>query len=89
MPTASLPTLTATSAFYYVVSNAGPVPRDQVDSQVVSNVNSLGTSGGFWTDQHNTGFGNSGYGVIVGGQALPTPMAQACRTIGNPPRASA
>ena len=71
VPTASLPTLTATNAFYYVVSNAGPVPRDPVDSQVVANVNSLGTSGGFWTDQHNTLLGNSGYGVIVGGQGLP------------------
>ena len=69
--TVNLPTLTAQNAFYTVVSNAGPVPRDQVDSQVVNNVLSLGTSGMFWTYQTSTGLGNSGYGVITGGNALP------------------
>ena len=67
----SLATLSATAAYFNVVSNAGPVPRDPVDSQVIGNVLSLGTSGMFWTTQVSTGLGNSGYGVIVGGTPLP------------------
>jgi autotransporter-associated beta strand protein len=69
--TAALPTLTATAAYYTVVSNAGPVPRDPVDSQVVGNVLSLGAAGTLWTSQIATGLSGSGYGVIVGGAALP------------------
>jgi autotransporter-associated beta strand protein len=68
---AALATLTATAAFYDVLSTAGPVPRDPVDSQVVSNVLSLGTQGGFWVTQESTGLGNNGYGVIISGTALP------------------
>jgi autotransporter-associated beta strand protein len=68
---ASLATLSATAAYYNVVSNAGPVPRDPVDVQIIGNTLSLGTSGMFWTSQVSTGLGNSGYGVIISGTALP------------------
>ncbi len=69
--TGSLPTISAQSAYYNVVSNAGPVPRDQVDNLVVADILSLGHTGFLWTTQGSTNLGNSGYGVIVGGQALP------------------
>ena len=67
----SLASLTAQQAFYDVVSTAGPLPRDQVDGQVVSQVLSLGKAGMRWDNQTSTGFGNDGYGVITGQQALP------------------
>jgi autotransporter-associated beta strand protein len=68
-PTTALPTLSTNAAYYSVVSNAGPQPHDQVDSLVASNVVSLGHSGGLWSSQTATGFGNDGYGVIAGGTA--------------------
>jgi len=71
LPTTSLPTLTAANAFYYVVSEAGPIPRDQVDAQVIGNFLSLGTQGTLWSYQTNTGLGNNGYGVITSGNTLP------------------
>ena len=75
--TATLPTVTATAAFYDVVSNAGPLPHDQVDSQVVTQTLSLGTQGRRFNTQTDTGLINTanpewdGYGVIVSGTALP------------------
>jgi autotransporter-associated beta strand protein len=69
--TASLPTLTAANAFYPVVSNAGPLPHDPVDSQVVTQVLSLGTQGSILGTQTDTGLSNDGYGTIVGQAALP------------------
>jgi len=69
--TTSLPTISAAAAFYDVISNAGPVPHGQVDSQVVGNVLSLGNQGMLWGNQTSTGLGNDGYGVIVGGLPLP------------------
>jgi autotransporter-associated beta strand protein len=69
--TATLPTVTAQAAFYDVLSNAGPVPRDQVDSQVVTQTLSLGTQGRRFNTQTDTGLGNDGYGTITGGAALP------------------
>jgi autotransporter-associated beta strand protein len=69
IPTTALPTLSTNATYYSVVSNAGPQPHDQVDSLVASNVVSLGHSGGLWSSQTATGFGNDGYGVIAGGTA--------------------
>jgi autotransporter-associated beta strand protein len=75
--TVTLPTLTATAAFYDVVSSAGPLPHDQVDSQVVTQTLSLGTQGRRFNTQTDTGLVNpsnsefNGYGVIVSGTALP------------------
>jgi len=69
--TTSLPTVSAQAAFYDDISNAGPLPHDPVDSQVVGNVLSIGTQGMLWGNQTATGLGNSGYGVITSGTALP------------------
>ncbi len=60
--TSSIPTSSATSAYSYVVANAGALPRDQVDSLVIGNVTSLGRTGSLWTTQKATGLGNDGYG---------------------------
>ena len=67
----TMATLTAKAAYYNVVSNAGPVPRDQMDALVVLDVLTLGSWGYLWTSQSSSGLGNSGYGVITGGQPLP------------------
>lgn len=69
VPTTSLPTLTPANAYAYVLSSSGALPHDQVDTQVVANVTSLGTSGQLWVSQTSTGLGNSGYGVLNGGTA--------------------
>jgi hypothetical protein len=69
--TATLPTSSAQIAFYNVISNAGPLPRDQADSQVVTQTLSLGTQGRRFNNQTDTGLGNDGYGTITGGGALP------------------
>jgi autotransporter-associated beta strand protein len=69
--TTSLPTVSAAAAVYNDISNAGPVPHDQVDEQVVGNVLSLGTQGMLWGNQTSTGLGNDGYGIITSGTALP------------------
>jgi autotransporter-associated beta strand protein len=66
-----LATLTAQSAYYNVVSNAGPVPRDQMDAEVINDALSLGSSGFLWTSQGSSGLGNDGYGVITTGEPLP------------------
>lgn len=62
--TSSLASSSATSSYNYVVLNAGALPRDQVDTQVIANVTSLGTTGSLWTSQTATGLGNDGYGSI-------------------------
>jgi autotransporter-associated beta strand protein len=69
--TTSLPTVSAQAAYYDVLSNAGPLPRDQVDSQVVGQVESIGTTGSVLEYQYNDGLGNTGYGTITPGTALP------------------
>jgi autotransporter-associated beta strand protein len=68
--TTSLPTLSATGAFYYVTSVAGPLPHDQVDSQVVTQVLSLGSQGRLFNGEDDTNLGNGGYGTITGGNPL-------------------
>jgi autotransporter-associated beta strand protein len=65
-PTASLPIVSATSALVNDLANSGTQPRDQVDTQVVSQVASLGTSGSLLSTQADTGLPNSGYGTITG-----------------------
>lgn len=64
--TASIPAASAAAAYAEVVATAGALPRDQVDSQVIANVTSLGTAGMLWTSQASTGLGNDGYGTIPG-----------------------
>jgi len=46
------------------VAKAGAQPRDQVDSQVIANVTSLGKAGSLWSSQQATGLSNDGYGVL-------------------------
>jgi hypothetical protein len=64
--TASIPATTAAAAYAHVIAGAGASPRDQVDTQVIANVTSLGTAGNLWTTQTATGLGNDGYGTITG-----------------------
>ena len=64
--TASIPATSAAAAYAYVVANAGAYPRDEVDTQLIGNVTSLGTAGSLWTSQTATGLGNDGYGTISG-----------------------
>lgn len=59
-----LASLTAAQAYTYVLANAGASPRDEVDSFVVSTVESLGTSGVIYTNQASTGLSNGGYGTL-------------------------
>ena len=75
--TATMPTTSAADSYAAVIANAGATPthRDQVDSQVVANLTSLGKSGSLWTDQTATGLSNSGYGTLAGGTA-PTDTDQ-------------
>ena len=62
--TAGIPTSGAAAAYQFVVANAGAQPRDQVDSQVIANVTSLGRTGSLWSSQQATGLGNDGYGNL-------------------------
>ncbi len=64
--TAGIPAVSAAAAYANVVAGVGAFPRDQVDTQVIGNVTSLGTAGSLWTSQTATGLGNDGYGTISG-----------------------
>lgn len=44
----------------------GDLPRDQVDTLVIGDATSLGTSGHLWSSQTQTGLGNDGYRTITG-----------------------
>jgi len=77
--TNSIPTLSATDAFYSVTATAGAWPRDTVDQFVVNDVLSLGTLGtqykgesasavaNYPNSQANTGISSNGYGTIASG----------------------
>jgi len=74
--TNSLTTMTAAQAYTYVLSNAGDLPHDQLDSLVLSQVEKLGKGtsgtgsgtdgpgGGLYTSQTQTGLSNGGYGTL-------------------------
>lgn len=64
--TGSLSGQSASSAYSWDVANVGDLPRDQVDTLVIGDVTSLGTSGHLWSSQTQTGLGNDGYGTITG-----------------------
>ena len=68
--TATIPTVSAQDAYRIDVSQAGPFPRDPLDSQVISQVMSLGTAGAIITNPGQTGLPNGGYGTIDGGTAF-------------------
>ena len=68
--TTVIPTMAADLAYRYDVSASGAFPRDDVDSLIMSQVQSLGASGpggGLYTSQTATGLSNNGYGSISGG----------------------
>jgi hypothetical protein len=70
-----LPTLSATNAYSFDVAHAGDsLQRDQVDSQIISQVQSLGTQGSIYNEQDDDGLSNNGFGTIAGGTA-PTNTA--------------
>ena len=66
-------------AYRFDVSQTGVLPRDQLDSLILSQIKTLGNGptgtgagtagpgGGLYFDQTSTGLGNNGYGVLNGG----------------------
>ena len=68
--TATIPTVSAQNAYRIDVSSAGAFPSDPLDSLVIGQVMSLGTSGNLITSPGNTGLGNGGFGTIEGGTPL-------------------
>ncbi|MEO5917331.1 MAG: autotransporter-associated beta strand repeat-containing protein [Luteolibacter sp.] len=76
--TSTIPTLTPAAAYKQNVSTAGALPRDEVDSLVVSQVKTLGsgpagktagTIGDLYTHENQTGLGNGGLGTLASGSA--------------------
>jgi hypothetical protein len=66
--TASIPTASAAAAYADVVAHAGAsLHRDQVDTQLMADVTSLGATGSLWTSQSATNLDNGGYGTLAGG----------------------
>ncbi|HSY25259.1 MAG TPA: hypothetical protein VK841_24205, partial [Polyangiaceae bacterium] len=66
--TVSIPTLSAAAAYVDIVAQAGAsLHRDDVDTQLMTDVTSLGKTGGLWTSQSATNLDNSGYGTLAGG----------------------
>ena len=62
--TASLSSMSAAQAYAEDISYCGDLPRDQVDSQVIGDVMSLGKSGHLWSSQTQDGLDNNGYGTL-------------------------
>lgn len=60
----SMATLTAAQAYTSVLENVGATPRDEVDTYVVTLVQSLGTEGKIIGNQDDTGLSNGGYGTL-------------------------
>lgn len=60
----SMATLSAAEAYTSVLENAGASPRDELDTYVVSLVESLGTEGAIIGNQDDTGLSNGGYGTL-------------------------
>ncbi|HTQ39316.1 MAG TPA: autotransporter-associated beta strand repeat-containing protein [Pirellulales bacterium] len=66
--TTSLPLLSASAAYTFDVAHAGDsLQRDTVDTQVISQVQSLGTQGSIYNTENDTGLSNNGFGTITGG----------------------
>ncbi len=81
--TTAVKPLDAPSAARVAMSQAGPLPRDEMDALIISQCMTLGkgttgtgtntvgaTSGSLYTSQAQTGLGNNGYGTIAGGTRL-------------------
>jgi autotransporter-associated beta strand protein len=66
--TASLPLLSTAAAYSFDIAHAGDsLQRDSVDSQIISQVQSLGTQGSIYNTEKDTGLSNNGFGTITGG----------------------
>lgn len=66
--TASLPIRPAADAYAAVLAKAGAsLHRDEVDTQVINDLASLGKSGQLWTSQAQTALANGGFGTLTGG----------------------
>jgi len=80
--TTATPALDTASGARVAISNAGALPRDQIDALIISQVMTLGKGttgtgagtvgpdGGLYTSQTQTGLGNNGYGTIAAGTRL-------------------
>ncbi|MGA2440134.1 MAG: autotransporter-associated beta strand repeat-containing protein [Tepidisphaeraceae bacterium] len=65
-----LPTLSAAAAYSFDVAHAGDsLLRDPVDSQIITQVQSLGTQGSIYNSQADDGLSNGGFGTIPGATA--------------------
>ena len=65
--TSSFDSASAAEGYAYDVAHSGALPRDDVDTLVIADITSLGTSGHLWTTQAATGLTNGGYGTLAGG----------------------
>jgi autotransporter-associated beta strand protein len=77
--TTNVPIYNLNSTYRIAISQAGTLPRDDVDSLLLSQIKTLGNGptgngagaagpgGGLYTSQTSTGLGNNGYGTIAGG----------------------
>jgi hypothetical protein len=68
--TAQIPIVPAVTAYADDLVNSGALPHDQVDSLVISQVQSLGSQGSILSSQASDGLANNGYGVIASGTAF-------------------
>jgi autotransporter-associated beta strand protein len=79
--TSLIPTVPAPLAWRYDVSASGAFPRDDMDSLVIGQIQTIGSgtagtgagtagpSSGLYTSQTQTGLANNGYGTFTGGVA--------------------
>ena len=77
--TTNVPVYNLNSTYRIAVSQAGALPRDEMDSLLLGQIKTLGSGptgtgagtagpgGGLYTTQTSTGLGNNGYGTITGG----------------------
>lgn len=77
--TTNVPIYNLKSTYRIAVSQAGALPRDEMDSLLLGQIKTLGSGssgtgagttgpgGGLYTTQASTGLGNNGYGTITGG----------------------
>jgi autotransporter-associated beta strand protein len=77
--TTNVPVYNLNSTYRIAMSQAGALPRDEMDSLLLSQIKTLGNGatgngagtagpgGGLYTSQTSTGLGNNGYGTIAGG----------------------
>ena len=85
--TTNVPIYNLNSTYRIAISQAGALPRDEMDSLLLSQITKLGSGttgngagtagpgGGLYTSQTSTGLGNNGYGTIAGG-APPVGLGQ-------------